>query len=206
MEDKSSYHIVYDKLWQDIKKRDPLEITKVRAVSYDNDSRQFGVIFFDEAYILDCDQKTICRKADGHVPDAMAKIIILNYLASAQPLPETASRWVSIKEIPGGMIFYSAFYKTAISVLIEAFGYHSGLLMTVSRPLGGKIGPFGDKSIVFRAFPEMPLCIILWEGDEEVQANATILYDPSIVHMLESAIIIDLGVYLAGRLKKMAVF
>jgi len=88
-------------------------------------------------------------------------------------------------------------------VLIEAFGHQTGRLMTVARSLGGQAGPFGNESVVLRAFPEIPLCVIVWQGDEEVKANATILYDPSIELMLRSAISIDLGVYLAGQLKRL---
>lgn len=201
---ESNYLVVYDKFWQDIKKRDPEEIVAERALSYSSDTRQFVVMFFNEEYIVDSEKETICRKTDGYVPDVMATIIILNYLAYAQPLPESAPSWVSIKEIPGGMIFYSAFHKTAISVLIEAFGHQTGRLMTAARSLGGQAGPFGDASVVFRAFPEIPLCVIVWQGDEEVRANATILYDPSIEFMLRSAISIDLGIYLASQLKRLA--
>ena len=205
LEMESNYRVVYDKFWQDIKKRDPEEITAARAVSYSSDTHQFVVMFFNEEYILDSDKEAIYRKTDGYVPDVMATIIILNYLAYAQPLPESAPSWVSIKEIPGGMIFYSAFHKTAISVLIEEFGRQTVRLMTAAHSLGGQAGPFGDASVVFRAFPEIPLCVIVWQGDEEVRANATILYDPSIELMLRSAISIDLGIYLAGQLKRLAV-
>jgi len=205
MEMESSYRIVYDKFWEDIKKRDPQEIVASRAVSYNSDSCQFVVMFFNEEYILNSAKETICRKTDGQVPDVVATIIILNYLAYAQPLPEFVPSWVSIKEIPGGMIFYSAFHNTAITGLIEAFGHQSEQLITAARSLGGQAGPFGKASVVFKAFPEIPLCVIVWEGDEEVRANATILYDPSIEFMLRSAISIDLGIYLASQLKRQAV-
>ncbi|WP_407314460.1 DUF3786 domain-containing protein [Desulfosporosinus sp. SB140] len=203
MEIESSYRDVYAKFWRDIKQRNPAEITAARAVSYRSDAHQFVVMFFNEEYIVDREKETIYRKADGDVPDVVATIIILNYLAYAQPLPESTPGWVSIKEIPGGMLFYSAFHKTAISVLIEAFGHQADRLMTAARFLGGQAGPFGEASVVFKAFPEIPLCVIVWEGDEEVQANATVLYDPSIEFMLQSAICIDLGVYLAGQLKRL---
>lgn len=204
METETSYRIVYDKLWQDIKQRDPEEITAVRAVSYNSASRQFQVMFFDEEYIADSAKETIFRKRDGLVPDTVAMIIMLNYLAYARPVPPSSPNWVSIKEIPDGMIFYAAFHKTAIAVLIETFGQQAAQLIKAGGSIGGQPGPFGAASVVFRAFPEIPLCVVVWEGDEEVPANATILYDPGIVHMLPSAISIDLGVYLAGQLKKLA--
>ena len=203
-ETETSYRIVYDKLWQDIKQRDPEEITAARAVTYTSTTRQFQVMFFDEEYIADSTKETISRKTDGQVPDTVATIIMLNYLAHAQSLTQPSSNWVSIKEIPDGMIFYSAFHKTAIAVLIKTFGQQAAQLMKAAGPLGGQPGPFGAASVVFRAFPEIPLCVVVWEGDEEVPANATILYDPAIVLMLPSAISIDLGVYLAGQLRKLA--
>ncbi|AET69153.1 hypothetical protein Desor_3685 [Desulfosporosinus orientis DSM 765] len=204
MESESNYQVVYSKLWQDIKKRSPKEITAVRSVSYNSDTRQFIVMFFNEEYIVNWDNEIIFRKTDGFFPDVMATIIMLNYLACAQPLPESDPKWVSVKEIPGGMIFYSAFHKRAILVLTEIFGHQAYKLLHAAQSLGGETAPFGDSSVVFKAFPEVPLCVIVWEGDEEVRANATVLYDPSIRSLLPSGIIIDLGIYLAGELKRLA--
>lgn len=201
---RNNYRVAYNKFWQDIKKRNPEEITGVRTVQYNSETCQFVVVFFNEEYLLDSEKETIRRKADGFVPDMMDSIIILNYLAYAQPLEESSPRWVSLKEIPGGMIFYPAFHKTAILPLIEAFGHQVEQLTTVARSMGAQPGSFGDSSIIVRAFPEIPLCVTVWGGDEEVSANATILYDPSIVPMLHSESIIGLGMSLASKFSTLA--
>lgn len=201
---KNNYRVAYNKFWQDIKKRDPEEIAVARAVNYDSESRQFSVLFFNEEYVLNSVKETIHRKADGFVPEIMDSIIILNYLAYAQPLQESVPRWVSLKEIPGGMIFYPAFHKTSILPLIEVFGHQARLLTTVARSLGGQPSSSGDSSAIFKAFPEIPLCVVVWEGDEEVSANATILFEPSIVPMLHSESIIGLGMSLSSKLYKLA--
>lgn len=201
---KNNYRVAYNKFWQDIKKRDLEEIAVSRAVDYDSRTRQFSVLFFNEEYVLDSVKETIHRKADGFVPDMMDSIIILNYLAYAQPLQESVPRWVSLKEIPGGMIFYPAFHKTSILPLIEAFGHRAGRLTTIAPSLGGQPASSGDSSAIFKAFPEIPLCVVVWEGDEEVSANATILFDPSIVPMLHSESIIGLGMSLSSKLCKLA--
>ncbi|MGC7870705.1 DUF3786 domain-containing protein [Desulfosporosinus sp. SYSU MS00001] len=201
---ESNYRNTCLKFWRDIKKSNPKEITAARTVSYNSDTRQFIVLFFNEEYVVDSDQEIIRRRRDGYVPEVLATIIILNYLANAKPFLGSDLNWVSIKELPGGTIFYSAFHKTVISVLIKSFGHQSSRLMKVSQVLGGQPGPFGDASVVLRAFPEIPLCVVIWEGDEEVKANATILYDSSIQQLLDTGISIDLGVYLADELKKLA--
>ena len=203
---ETNYRVAYDKYWQDLKKMVPEEITNQLAVTYCSNTRQFVVTFFNSEYILDCHTETIYSKTDGLVPDINASIIILNYLVYARSLQETAKKWVSLKEIPnGGMLFYPAFHKNSIVGLIKAFGHQSKLLLSCAASLGGEPTFFGDASAIFQAFPEIPLCVIVWEGDEEVRANATILFEPSIEHRLHIESVIGLGMYLASKLRRRAI-
>lgn len=203
---ETNYRVAYDKYWRDLKRKVPEEIATQLAVTYSNDTRQFVVTFFDSEYILDWATETIYRKTDGHVPEIAASIIMLNYLVYAKPLQETPKKWVSLKEIPnGGSLFYPAFHKNSIVGLINAFGHQPTRLLPCAAALGGKPASFGDASAVFQAFPEIPLCVIVWEGDEEVRANATILFEPSIEYMLHIESTIGLGMYLASQLKRQAV-
>ncbi|MHB8075200.1 DUF3786 domain-containing protein [Desulfosporosinus fructosivorans] len=200
---ETNYRIAYDKYWQDLKRKVPEEIATQLAVTYSSDTRQFVVTFFNSEYILDCNNETIYRKTDGHVPEINVCIIMLNYLTYAQSPQETAKKWVSLKEIPnGGMLFYPAFHKNSIEGLIKAFGHQSKQLLASGSVLNGQPASLGDASVIFQAFPEIPLCVVVWEGDEEVRANATILFEPSIEHLLHIESAIGLGMYLASKLKR----
>ncbi|MCB8816128.1 DUF3786 domain-containing protein [Desulfosporosinus shakirovi] len=202
---ETNYRVAYNKYWQDLKRKVPEEIATQLAVTYSGETQQFIVTFFNSEYILDCKTETIYREIDGYVPDINAAIIILNYLAYAKTAQETAKKWVSLKEIPnGGMLFYPAFHKSSILGLVRAFGDQPKQLLAYATALGGKPASFGDASAVFQAFPEIPLCVIVWEGDEEVQANATILYEPSVEHLLHIESVIGLGMYLASQLIRRA--
>ena len=203
---ETNYRIAYDKWWQDLKRKVPEEIATQLAVSYCSNTRQFVVTFFSAEYILDCDTEKIYRKADGHVPEIMASIIMLNYLAYAQARQESAKKWVSLKEIPnGGMLFYPAFHKQSIVGLIKAFGHDAKQLLACSAALGGHSTSSGDSSVIYQAFPEIPLRVIIWEGDDEVRANATLLFEPSIEHLLHIESIIGLGMYLVSQLKRLKI-
>lgn len=202
---ETNYRIAYDKYWQDIKKMVPEDIAAHLDVTYLKDTRQFIVTFFDKEYFVDYDTERIYGKVDGRVPDINAAIIILNYLAYAKPPREGDNKWVSLKELPnGGMLFYPAFHKDSILGLVKAFGHQSEKLLGCSAPLGGVSVEFGDASAVFKAFPEIPLCVIVWEGDEEVPANATILFQTSIEYRLHIESSIGLGTYLASQLRRRA--
>jgi len=202
---ETNYRVAYDKYWQDLKRKVPEEIATQLAVTYDSNTCQFVVTFFNSEYILDCNTETIYNKADGHVPEIMASIIILNYLAYARSPQEVDKKWVSLKELPnGGSLFYPAFHKNSIVGLIKTFGEQPKQLLSCAAALGGQPASFGDASAIFQAFPEIPLCLIVWEGDEEVRANVTILFEPSVEHLLHIESAIGLGMYLASQLKRLA--
>ncbi len=174
-------------------------------VLYLSENQQFVVPYLNENYIVDCVNKTICKEKDGSGPKIGAAILILHYLTFFQASAEVAHKWVSLKEIPnGGMLFYPAFHKDAIGGLIKAFGNQASLLLECAKPLGGQPACFGDASAIFTVFPKIPLCVVIWEGDEEIAANATVLFDPSIAHFLHIESVIGLGGYLANSLIKLA--
>ncbi len=202
---ESNYRIAYDKGWHDLKQRIPEDIAHTMKVVYLSDKQQFIVPYLNEHYIVNCDSETIQKEADGSAPGIGASILILHYLTFFQTKEEIVNKWVSLKEIPnGGMLFYPAFHKESICGLIKTFGHQPALLLECAKPLGGQPAHFGDASAIFNVFPKIPLCVIVWEGDEEIAANATILFDPSIAHFLHIESVIGLGGYLASTLIKLA--
>ncbi|CQR73865.1 hypothetical protein SOV_33660 [Sporomusa ovata DSM 2662] len=203
---ESNYLTAYNKGWDDLKQKKPEDIAKAMEVTYLSDKRQFIVPHFHENYIVDCKQQSIKKEADGTDPGTGASILIIQYLTFFQTNAILVNKWVSLKEIPnGGMLFYPAFHEECIVGLTKAFGHRPAFLLECAKQLAGQPASFGDASAVFEVFPKIPLCVVVWQGDEEVAANATILFDPSIEHFLHTESIIGAGGYLAKRLIKLAV-
>ena len=199
---ETNYRIAYAKGWQDVKEKDPLEIAARLAVTFHPDTQQFTLEFFGEEYLLDWATEKIWRKTDGQVPEITDSIIMLNYLSFSDSLVPPTDQWVSLKEIPnGGALFYPAFRENTIQVIIQTFGHRPDHFRRCAAALGGKPGPFKGVSAVFQAFPEIPLSIILWEGDEEISANATVLMQPSIASLLHIECLIGLGMLLGTKLR-----
>lgn len=202
---ESNYRIAYDKGWQDLKLKDPAEIAKNMQIEYIPGKNQLIVPLLNENYIVDLTKDTLVSASNGEIPEIDAAILILHYLSFFQISAEVADKWVSLKEIPnGGMLFYPAFHKQVICNLIKAYGHQTGSFLECAASLGGQPVMFGDVAARFSVFPNTPLCVALWEGDDELPANATMLYDPSIQHFLHIESIIGLGYYLARRLIKVA--
>ncbi len=202
---KNNYRVAYDKGWQDLRLKEPADIARNMQVEYAVDKQQFIVPFLNENYIVDLAKETLVRESDGEAPAIDAAILVLHYLSFFQSPAEVTGKWVSLKEIPnGGMLFYPAFHKEVICGLSRAYGQQTGIFPECAAKLGGQPVTFGDVAARFSVFPKTPMCVALWEGDEEVAANATVLYDPSIEYFLHIESIIGLGYYLARRLIKLA--
>jgi hypothetical protein len=201
----TNYRIAYDKGWCDLKNRAPEEISDNMAVTYCSSKKQFIVPFLNKNYIIDCSNEMIWQESDGGIPKIETAILLLHYLSFFQLPVSIANKWVSLKEIPnGGILFYPAFYREAIGGLIKAFGHQPKRLLECAALLGGQPAAFGNVSATFQVFPKIPLCVIVWEGDEEISSNATILFDLSIEHFLHIESIIGLGIVVAAKLGQLA--
>ncbi|MGL6107089.1 DUF3786 domain-containing protein [Romboutsia sp.] len=197
---ESNYKVAYKAEWDKLKQLDPLEVSKRLEIKYCEKNKQFIVPFFEKNYILDFNTETIYMEEDGHKPVIGDAIIILNYLTYSNQYITNTNKWVSLKEIPnGGALFYPAFYNSSIVGLIEKFGENIKNFEANSLSIGGKKIKFGDKSYEFKVLPKISICVVIWEGDDEISANASILYDPAIQYLVHIETVIGVGMCVANK-------
>jgi hypothetical protein len=60
------------------------------------------------------------------------------------------------------------------------FGGNAVFYLEVATSMGGVVQPLGDAAAQFTAFPLVPLTHVLWQGDEEFDPEASILFDATI--------------------------
>lgn len=198
---ESNYKVAYYNEWKTLQKRDFKNVAEIRNVIYDEEKKEFSIKVFNREYILDCNDETIRRSDDNHIPSAETGVMILNYLSFTENNIDKTNKWVSLKEIPnGGMMFYPAFYKSSIVSLINTFGYDSSKLRKCGENLGGKEIKMGDIAFDFQVFPKVFCRVVIWEGDDEIDPSATILFDSSVQHIMHVESIIGLGGYIINKI------
>lgn len=111
--------------------------------------------------------------------------LILHYLIQATGAPLT-NTWITFREIPSGEFYYSAFTKRAKDPLVQTFGPNPGLLTELGTGMGGIRREEGDASLCFQVFPKIPVCLILWAGDDEFPPDGNLLFDSSISQYLSA--------------------
>lgn len=119
---------------------------------------------------------------DKEVP-IQEQVLILHYLTTAD-MPLLSRDWVSYREIPGASFYFSAFVKRAIDPLKKVFGRNTFGFAQASEKLDATKIDRGDVGFEFRIFPNVPLQLILWAGDDEFPEEANILFDRTIEKIL----------------------
>ncbi len=135
------------------------------------------VPFLNRAYRVTLPSYTFRDETDpGQEVPIQEQVILLHYL-QGDPAVQPGGDWVAYREIPGAGFYDSAFAKRAVVPLTKAFGNNPEGLARAAERLSGSPAPVGDHSWDFSPLPRVPVRIVLWAGDDEFPANATILFD-----------------------------
>ncbi len=151
-------------------------------------------------HILLPDAKIVSEGEGVEVP-LKDKILILHYFTSAKGTPASGIL-ITYKQVPGGVSYFSAFYKRTIMPLVKHFGTKPELLKVISAKFGGYETDRGDESVTVNAFPHVPITLVLWKGDDEVAPNGTILFDANVSDYLSTEDVAVLSETITWKLVK----
>lgn len=126
--------------------------------------------------------------------------VLLYYLRQADGTP-MADRWIGYRELPGGSFYSQAFQGYSGDRLARAFGERpEGYLQAVRKLDGMALTGLPGLAYAFIPLPRIRLASILYPGDEEIAARASILFDASASHYMTTDGLALLGSGLVGRL------
>ncbi|MFN2290431.1 MAG: DUF3786 domain-containing protein [Anaerolineae bacterium] len=183
---------------------DPGTVAARAAVTFEGEAQgpdRFLVPFFGRLYEIMWPGASVRRVADGEDADVATRILLLHYLITADGTP-MASKWITFRQLPGGLGYDAAFQGRANLRLARAFGHELAAFEDAAAALGGERLEFGDAAFSFRALPRAWLAVILHLADEEFPANASVLFDASAHHYLPTEDLAVLGGMLASQLVK----
>jgi len=103
-------------------------------------------------------------------------ILILDYLVRADGSVPTGE-WIGFQELPDGAFYRRAFQGYSGDRLAADLGGDIDRFRRAAEALRGEPLSIGDASYAFRVLPHVPFAVVWWDGDEELPANATVLFD-----------------------------
>lgn len=128
-------------------------------------------------------------------------ILLVHYLTKSRGIPQSGE-WTAFRELPKGDIYNVPFTNRTIRPMVGLFGQRPAKLVEAMRKLGGRQENLGHASGSAHAFPMVPLCFVVWEGDEEIPASGQILFDRSASGYLdtEDLVVVAADTFLAARM------
>ncbi len=139
--------------------------------------------------------------ADGPPAGQMQAVLILHYLIGLlQHGYHPSSEWISFKETRDGKLFWPAFQESAIKPLARSFQSDpEGLVRNLAERLGGRMVEGGDVAVEVATFPGVLVRLVLWKADEELPAEASLLFDRNLTEIYSTE---DVAVLLQAVVQK----
>ena len=104
------------------------------------------------------------------------QVLILHYMVGADSRRPPGDM-IAYREIPGAAFYFGPFVKRAVNPMKETFGRNLEAFHSACRALRGTPIDAGDAGYRFQVFPQLAMHYILWEGDEEFDPEANILFN-----------------------------
>jgi hypothetical protein len=137
--------------------------------------------------------------SDGRPLSAFDQAMLLYYLRQSDGV-DVAGHWISFRELPGGEFYHQAYQGYTGRRLAQAFGGDPARFDTAAAAAGERLDGPAPHAWGFRPLPRVPLAACLWPGDEEMAAQAAVLFDANAGHQLPVDGLALLGAGLTGRL------
>lgn len=183
-------------------KLDPAQAAEKSGALYDNSKNSLTIPFVNNTFKIEHPSGKITAEDDKPASQYLA-IIILHYLVTADGTALTGE-WISYRHLPGGDIYMEPFRNRAIKPFLGTFGSRPGTFLKAASALGGYKPNIGGVSMVIPVLPRVPLCFVLWPGDEEIPSSANILFDEAASSYLPTEDYAHLPAIVNSMLKKQA--
>lgn len=130
----------------------------------------------DKHLALDLDSHQFTITETGEEAQIWLNILAIHYLNNSdgrQPL----GKLKHFREFKEGSFYEPAFNRRTKEILIAVFGSNPQALIEAAIKLNGKIIDSADAAVELPYFPMLPITCLLWRGDEEFPAEASVLFD-----------------------------
>jgi len=188
---EEAYQLSYDLAREQLRKIGDLEEQCRRSGARYMGPDKIAISYLNQPYHIALpDVDLSLAEGAGEVP-LTDKILILHYFNHSLGTPPSG-RFITFKQLPGGISYYPAFFQRVVSPLVSRFSKRPGLLTGAAASFAGRKADIGDESVTVDAFPRVPITLALWKGDDEVPPAGNVLFDASVTDYLptEDAVVV----------------
>jgi hypothetical protein len=162
--------------------------------------QQIRLTYWGEAASISLPDLKTWKLAEGSEYPVYDSGMLLYYLREADGTP-MADHWIGYRELPGGSFYGQAFQGYSGDRLAKVYGEKPEVFEQVVHALDGmRLNGLPGVAYAFLPLPRIRLAAILYPGDEEFTARASVLFDAAASHYMTTDGLALLGAGLVGRL------
>ena len=157
----------------------------IRKFQLEADEEALYLTYFSHKMRLDrkTGKVTMCEQPERELTFNTV-ITIYNLFHYAIENPAASGKLVPFREVKRVYPFEAAYRKTILSEFQNTFSGHVEELITACRKLNGEKMPQGDAGFILPVFPFLKIAVLFWDGDDEFEAQANMLFDSNITDFL----------------------
>ncbi|NLY38566.1 MAG: DUF3786 domain-containing protein [Firmicutes bacterium] len=167
--------VAYKRAAERLSTLEPTLVAERAGIQFNRANATFSLPFLNREYQISFPRGEVLHP-DGSAVSLYRAIIVLHYLITADGTP-LQGHWVSYRHLPGGDIYIEPFRRRALTPFLNAFAHQPDRFQEAAAALGGRRAALGGENAVISVMPRVPLCFVLWPGDDEIPAAANILFD-----------------------------
>ncbi len=166
-------------LWQNLAACDQAQIVP-RTLARRSGEGVYELDVLDRVLRVNIPEQTVvqARGGEDEEPEFDFGLSGLMYLIRCQDAG-LDDEWVSPKDLTGGFQFFRGPHALPTTGVAGRFGNDREGFAAAAEKLGGEPLEFKDASFRFSLFPRLPAAVVLWLGDDEFPARASIMVDPT---------------------------
>jgi hypothetical protein len=141
--------------------------------------QKYFISLLMETYEIKIAEKAVLHQPSGIQADGVTSVLILRYLVGRSKHGfSPCGEWISFKETEGGKLFWPNFSQRAIKPLADCFQQDPDrLIRNILENFSGQVADGGDVAAELETFTDVFVRILFWRGDEDLPAEATMLFD-----------------------------
>jgi hypothetical protein len=171
--------LLHEELWKKLVTLEPDKVADRAKCRYLLNPSRYIITMLNREYQVNPGKNEIftLKPPSESVPAAfLEQLCLLAYLINAKEAP-LADKLLKAESLPGGQFFFRGPHLLPTRKLEEAFGAEPHRLYQAADHLNAKKRDFGDAAVELFVLPRLPLVFVIWAGDEEFSARASILFD-----------------------------
>lgn len=170
--------------------------------SGDETGGTIGVRFLGDGYRISWPGLELSEDSP-QLPEHVVALLVYHLALSDGAMP--TGRAVSFAELPDGSFYVTAFRGYTGNAIARRFGSDPDALARSAAALEGRaVESASDAAWLVPALPRVPVTLQWWDGDDEFEPRAELLFDETASHHLTTDGCAVLGSWLTASLARVA--